>query len=81
MWIKTTENVCVEIRKAHKDELSVFSSFTDVDGNGYEWSSGHPEILTEWGFKNAEDPLYKVVMKKESSLEKEWKYEYFLYCT
>jgi len=58
----------------------VFGSFTDVDGNGYEWSSDSPEILTEWGFKEAENPLYKVVMKKETRHDKNWTYEYFLYC-
>ena len=81
MWIKTTANVCAEIRKAHKDKLTVFSSYTDVDGNGYAWSSGYPEIMTEWGFKDASVPLYKVVMEKESNLEEEWEYEYFLYYT
>lgn len=80
MWIKTTERVCVEIRKQHKDELVVHASFTDVDGNGYEWSSGSPEIMTEWGFGKAENPLYKVLMTKESNHDKEWQYEYFLYC-
>jgi len=79
MWKKTTEKICIEIYKQHKDDLTVFGSYTDVDGNGYEWSSGHPEILTEWGFKGAENPLYKVLMTKETRQDKKWKYEYFLF--
>ena len=81
MWKKTTEQVCVEIRKTHKDELIVFGSFTDPEGLGYEWSNGLPEISTEWGFKDAENPLYKVIMKKETMHDKDWKYEYFLFYT
>lgn len=79
MWIKTTERVCVEIRKEHKEQLTVFASYTDVDGYGYEWSSGEPEIMTEWGFKDSDNPLYKVLMTKKNRHDKEWQYEYFLY--
>jgi len=36
--------------------------------------------MTEWGFKKAENPLYKISMTKESFDDKDWQYEYFLYC-
>ena len=81
MWIKTVERVCIEIRKQHKDELVPHASYTDMDGYDFEWSSGHPEMMTEWGFKGAENPLYKVLMTKESRHDKDWKYDYFLYYT
>ena len=80
MWIETSEQVCLEIRKKHKEDLTVFGSFTDSDGDGYEWSSGRPEILTEWGFRKSENPTYKVLMTKDTVEDKKWKYEYFLYC-
>ena len=80
MWKKTTAEICIAIRKEHKEDLEVFGSYTDVDGNGYEWSSGHPEIMTKWGFKGAEKPLYKVIMEKEYKLDEKWTYEYYLYC-
>ena len=81
MWKKTSKEICIEIRKHHENELTVFGSFTDIDGYGYHWSSGHPKILTEWGFKDAKKPLYKVEMTKETRHDKNWKYEYFLYFT
>jgi hypothetical protein len=80
MWIKTNERVCVEIRKQHNDKLVVHASYTDVDGTSYGWSNGIPEIMTEWGFEKAKNPLYKVLMTKESREDKDWQYEYFLYC-
>lgn len=80
MWIETSEQVCLEIRKRHKGNLVVFGVFTDCDGDGYAWSSGSPEIMTEWGFSKAENPTYKVLMSKETKHDKEWKYDYFLYC-
>ena len=80
MWIKTTERVCVEIQKQHKDELVVHASFTEVEGNGFVWSIVLPAAMTEWGFKKAENPLFKILMTKESFDDKDWQYEYFLYC-
>jgi len=80
MWKKTTAEVYAVIKARHYKDFAVFSSYTDADGNGYEWSTGSPEIMTEWGFKDAEKPLLKIIQKKEHKNDKEYNVEYFLYC-
>ena len=80
MWKETTPEVYAVIRAIHHKDLGVFGTYTDPDGRSYEWSSGHPEIMTEWGFRNAENPLIKIIQKKEHESDKEWQCEYFLYC-
>ena len=80
MWIETSNEVYAVIFARHKKDLKPHSSFTDMDGKGYHFSTGRPEIMTEWGFEKAEAPLLKIVQRKESHEDKEWIPEFFIYC-
>jgi hypothetical protein len=80
MWIETSHEVYSVIHAKHRKDLSVHSSFTDSTGTGYHFSSGRPEIITEWGFINAYAPLLKLRQTKEKEEDKEWEYEFFIYC-
>ena len=79
MWLETTKEVYELITKTHKEQLEIFASYTDLTGNDYIWSSGKPEIMTEWGLKNATNPLCKIILSKEYIKEKNWKRNYFLF--
>ncbi len=79
MWIETSAEVYAVIWAKHKKQLKPHSSFTDMDGNGYEFSSGKPEIMTEWGFDGSETPLLKIVQTKESKEQKDWDANFFIY--
>jgi hypothetical protein len=81
MWLETSAEVYAVIFARHKKDFSVHSSFTDVDGDGHTFSTGRPEILTEWGFRNSETPLLKIVQTKESKAQKEWDAFFFIYST
>jgi len=80
MWKETSVEVYSVIWARHHKELCVHSSFTDPTGTGYDFSTGHPEIITEWGFKNSERPIIKHISKKEKESDLEWDYEYFIFC-
>ena len=80
MWKETSSEVYAVIFANHKKDLKPHASFTDTTGNGYHFSSGHPEIMTEWGFENAETPLLKIVQRKEAESDKEWILEFFIFC-
>ena len=79
MWKETSNEVYAVIFAKHRKELKPHSSFTDMTGCGYEFSSGRPEVITEWGFENAEKPLLKIIQTKEEELQKEWDVEFFIY--
>ena len=79
MWKETSAEVYAVIWARHRKDLSAFASFTDMSGQGYEFSTGHPEVLTEWGFKDSESPILKIVQRKEYESDKEWNVEYFIY--
>ena len=79
MWKLTSAEVYAVIFARHKNELSVHASYTDPTGDGYHFSSGRPEIMTEWGFEQATEPLLKIVQSKNKISEKEWKSEFFIY--
>ena len=81
MWKETSNEVYAVIFAKHKKDLKPHSSFTDMTGNGYHFSSGHPEIITEWGFENAENPLLKILQWKENEEDKDWTVEFFIYCS
>lgn len=81
MWIETSNEVYAVIFAKHRKQLKPHSSFTDMTGNGYHFSSGHPEIITEWGFENAETPLLKIVQTKESEEQEVWDVKFFIYCS
>lgn len=80
MWIETSAEVYAVIMAKHKKDFKVHSSFSDPDGNGYSYSSGKPEMITEWGFKKAEIPLLKIECRKENKEQTDWSYEYFIEC-
>ena len=80
MWKETSNEVYAVIFAKHRKDLKPHASFTDMTGDGYHFSSGHPEIMTEWGFENAENPLLKIVQKKENESDKDWNVEFFIYC-
>lgn len=80
MWKETSNEVYAVIFAKHRKDLKPHSSFTDMDGNGYHFSSGKPEVLTEWGFESAEHPLLKIRQTKENKEQKEWDVEFFIYC-
>lgn len=80
MWKETSNEVYAVIFAKHKKDLKPHSSFTDMTGTGYEFSTGHPEVLTEWGFENAENPLLKIRQTKENESDKDWNVEFFIYC-
>ena len=79
MWLETSNEVYSVIFAKHRKQLKPFASFTDGSGNGYPFSTGHPEIITEWGFENSEQPLLKIRQTKESESDKEWSNEFFIF--
>jgi len=79
MWLETSAEVYAVIFARHKKDLSPHSSFTDMDGNGYHYSSGKPEIMTEWGFRDSDSPLLKIVQSKENKEQKEWDAQFFIW--
>ena len=81
MWIETSNEVYAVIFAKHRKQLKPHSSFTDITGNGYHFSSGKPEIMTEWGFEKSETPLLKIVQTKENEEQKDWDVEFFIYCS
>lgn len=78
LWRQTSNEVYAVIFAKHRKQLKPFSSFTDITGNGYHFSDGHPRIMTEWGFENAEKPILKIVQTKENESDKEWETEFFI---
>ena len=80
MWKETSNEVYAVVFAKHKKDLTPHASFTDVTGNGYHFSDGHPKIITEWGFKNADNPLLKIEQWKENESDKDWNVEFFIYC-
>lgn len=80
MWIETSNEVYAVIFAKHKKELAPHSSYTDIDGV-QELSFGRPAIITEWGFRNSENPLLKIVQTKESQSQQEWDFEFYIYCS
>lgn len=47
-----------------------------MDGNIYEWSTGNPQWMTEWGFRDSETPLIKAESEtvEEITTHKYYKY-------
>ena len=66
-----------KLYKEHKDNLCAHRCFTDSTGYGYTWSSGNPEFMTEWGFKDSDTPFIKV---KSITFDGVEEHKYFLYC-
>ncbi len=80
MWIETSAEVYAVIFARHKKQLKPHASFTDMTGDGYHFSSGKPEILTEWGFELADSPLLKIVQTKENKEQENWDTKFYINC-
>ena len=76
-WIKTNQHVYGTIYREHHKEFSVLGSCTAPDGNP-QLGLSDPYILTEWGFKGADEPIIKSILTKESRAQKEYDCEYFI---
>lgn len=79
-YIKTSAEVYAVIMAKHRLDMHVHGSFSDPTGNGYEFSTGRPEMMTAWGFKGSEEPLLKLIQTKESAQQKDWDNEYYINC-
>ena len=55
-WIKTTKEVYFNIYETHKEDLGVFSSFSNPTPSHLQHTC---EMMTEWGFKNSDFPIIK----------------------
>lgn len=76
-WIKTDKHVYGAIYREHKDSLQVFGSFSNPTPSHL---SMQPQMLTEWGFKDADYPLIKSVIKwEDGDRENTEEVDYFLY--
>ena len=49
--VETDPMIYGYLLKTHKDDLTVFASYTDPDAREY---------ITEWGFKNSDTPLVRM---------------------
>lgn len=76
-WIKTDKHVYGAIYREHYEDFSVFGTCTAPEGNP-QLGISLPYILTEWGFKNADEPLIKSIATKKSFKQKDYDYEYFI---
>jgi len=59
-YIATSAEVIACIRIKHKDDLAVFSSFSDPDGTWMEGCGTHGRMMTEYGFKFQSIPFFKM---------------------
>lgn len=77
-WIKTDKHVYGSIYREHRKNLTVFSSFSNPHPSELQYQ---PEMLTEWGFKEANRPLIKSVIKWEVDKREETEtVEFYIYC-
>ncbi|KKN74618.1 hypothetical protein LCGC14_0388200 [marine sediment metagenome] len=76
-WVETTKEVYFAIYKAHHEEFCVFGSCTLPNGDP-RLGKINPFISTEWGFKDATDPLIKGVQTKDNHEQKEYDWKYFI---
>ena len=64
--IETSAIVYRAIYEQHRDELVVFGSYTEMDDHGDKLRAQ----MTDWGFKGAEHPIIRSVMRDYNV----WKY-------
>ena len=76
-WKQTDKHVYGAIYREHRLDMSVFGSCTCPEGDP-RLGFNLPYILTEWGFKDADEPIIKVIVTKQSLEQKEYDYEYFI---
>jgi len=76
-WIKTDKHVYGAIYREHHENMSVFGTCTAPDGNP-TLGIMNPYILTEWGFKDSDEPIIKSVATKLDRHQEIYDYEYFI---
>lgn len=76
-WIKTDKHVYGTIYREHIKDLTVFGTCSAPEGN-LELGLISPYMLTEWGFKKADEPLIKSIATKKNRHQEEYDYEYFI---
>lgn len=72
MWIETTPEVYKAIYVTHKDQLELYSSYTNLDENYGKF----PVKITERSFKDYDYPILKLIEEKEND---KWENTYFIY--
>jgi hypothetical protein len=77
IWKKTTPEVYFSIYNQHKNDFGVFGTCTCPEGEP-RFGKTNPYIYTEWGFKDADEPIIMCERTKESVDQKEWDDEFFL---
>ena len=65
MWIEISKELYCKIIEELKEQLTVFGSCTSMENS----SLFDAKIMTEWGFKDAENPLIKSVFIPESQVD------------
>lgn len=76
-WIPTDKHVYGAIYREHRKDLTVFGTFSNPEPS---YLQNQPEMLTEWGVKDADFPLIKSVIKWEHEKRDETEtVEYFIY--
>lgn len=78
-WIKTTVEVYRAIFKEHGEDFQVFGTCSAPEGN-LSLGIMQPYMLTEWGFKDATEPIIKSIATKKDIHQKEYDYKYFIAC-
>lgn len=74
--LETTADVYRAIYNQHRENMSVFESFTDVEGVlGF---TSHPTMETFWGIKGSYFPLIASIAKKVDRHQRDWDYTYFI---
>jgi len=77
-WIEISSVAYGEIYNRYIDKFTVFGTFTNLENN----SRFSARVLTEWGFKGAEEPLIKCVKEPQSQAEPEpyslWEGKHYL---
>lgn len=69
--IETSREVYAVILARHQDDLVVFSSYSNPDGDDH-LGRGKPEMMTEWGLRGADFPLIRAETTWEKNPEKEY---------
>ena len=76
VYKETTKEVYREILKAHFDDFSVYSSYTNYDGN--DGLTSMPQVMTVWGFKDGNLGFLKAVSTKENREQREFDHKYYI---
>lgn len=76
-WIPTDKHVYGAIYREHHKELQVFGTCTAPEGNP-RLGISKPYIMTEWGFRDADEPIIKSEARKDSFHQEEYDYKYFI---